>query len=109
MHQFGIDNGDIKASAVEQPSHWRMVVSSGLHDHAGFTVQAFEQPCQLAQFTVGVKHLKGRDYHLSKRTHDGNHASAFGNVNTNRVHGSTSYTNLQPESIFFSLPIQSIG
>ena len=59
MHQFGIDNGDIKASAVEQPSHWRMVVSSGLHDHAGFTVQAFEQLCQFAEFTIGVTHFKG--------------------------------------------------
>jgi len=86
-----------------------MVVSCGLHDHAGLTVQAFELPCQLAQFTAGVTDFKGRDDDLSKGTHGSNRASAFGNVDANRVHLHSSNTNLQPGSIFFSLPIQSIG
>ena len=86
-----------------------MVISCGLHDHASLTVQAFELPCQFAQFAVGVTDFKGRDDDLSKGTHDGYHASAFGNVDANRVHVHSSNTNLQPESIFFSLPIQSIG
>ena len=64
----------------------RVVISCGLHDHMGLTVQAFEPPCQFAQFTVGVTDFKGRDDDLSKGTHDSNRASAFGNVNANRVH-----------------------
>ena len=36
-----------------------MVIACGLHHHSGLTVQTFEQPCQLAQFTVGVLNLKG--------------------------------------------------
>ena len=77
------------------------VITRGFYHHTGLTVQAFEQPCQLAQFTVGVKHLKGRDYHLSKRAHDCNHALTLGNIDANAVHSHSSTTkNLQPESIF---------
>jgi len=38
------------------------------------------------------------------------HAFPFGHINANGVHYHSSNTNnLQPEPIFFSLPIQSIG
>ena len=86
MHQLCIDDGNIQSCVVEQLCNRRMVVSSGLHDHTSLTVQAFELPCQFAQFTVGVTDFKGRDNDLPKGTHDGNRASAFGNVNANRVH-----------------------
>ena len=52
MQQLCIDNGNIESSVVELPCHWRMISSCGLHDHTSLTVQAFELPCQLAQFTV---------------------------------------------------------
>ena len=86
MHQLCIDDGNIQPCVVEQLCHRRMVVSRGLHDHASLTVQAFELPCQFAQFTVGVTDFKGRDDDLSEGAHDGNRASAFGNVDANRVH-----------------------
>ena len=44
---------------MECLSYWQMVISCGLHDYARLTVQAFEPPCQLAQFTVGVTYFKG--------------------------------------------------
>ena len=69
-----------------------MVITRGFHYHTGFTGQASKQLYQLAQFAVRVMDLKGRDYHLSKGTHDGNHALSFGNINANRVHVSTSNT-----------------
>ena len=69
-----------------------MVITRGFHDHTGLTGQASEQLCQFAQFTVRVMDLKRRDYHFSKGTHDGNHALAFGNIDANRVHTSTSNT-----------------
>ena len=59
MHQHCIDYGDIKPRVVEQPGHRRVVIARGLHHHTGLTVQTFEQPCQLTQFAVGVKYLKG--------------------------------------------------
>ena len=110
MHQHCIDYRDIKPRVVEQPGHRRVVITCGFHHHTGLAVQAFEQPCQLAQFAVGVKYLKGRDYHLSKRAHDCNHALALRNIDANTVHSHPPNTkNPQPEPIFFSLPIQSIG
>ena len=71
---------------MKQLCHRRVVISCGLHDHASLTVQAFEPPCQCAQFTIGVMDFKGRDDDLSEGAHDGNRASAFGNVDANRVH-----------------------
>ena len=59
MHQLCIDNGNILSRVVEQLCHRRMVISRGLHDHTSLTVQAFELPCQLAQFTAGVTDFKG--------------------------------------------------
>ena len=58
-HQLCIDDGNIQSCVVEQLCHRRMVISCGLHDHASLTVQAFELPCQFAQFTVGVTDFKG--------------------------------------------------
>ena len=76
----------IQSCVVNQLCDRRMVISCGLHDHASLTVQAFEPPCQCAQFTIGVMDFKGRDDDLSEGAHDGNRASAFGNVDANRVH-----------------------
>ena len=86
MHQLRIDDGNIQSCVVEQLCNWRVVIPCGLHDHTSLTVQAFELSCQFAQFAVGVTDFKGRDDDLSKGAHDGNRASAFGNVNANRVH-----------------------
>ena len=36
------DYGNIKPRVVEQPSHWRVVITRGFHHHTGLAVQAFE-------------------------------------------------------------------
>ena len=43
MHQHCIDYGDIKPRVVEQPGHWRVVITRGFQHHTGLAVQAFEQ------------------------------------------------------------------
>ena len=35
------------------------LIKEDVYKRQGLTVQAFEQPCQLTQFAVGVKYLKG--------------------------------------------------
>ena len=96
-------------AASSSPQSDNMVISCGLHDHTSLTVQDFELTCQFAQFAVGVTDFKGRDDDLSKGTHDSNRASAFGNVDANRVHLHSSNTNLQPESIFSHCRFNLLG
>ena len=86
-----------------------MVVAGRLHDYTGLTVQALDHFCQVDQFIVGVTYFKRFDHRFLTGTHDCNHALAFGNIDANGVHCHSSNTTIvQPESIFFSLPIQSI-
>ena len=86
MYQHGIYNGNVKPGIVKEAGNWQMVVPCGLHHDTGLAIQALQPSGQLAQLSIGVPYLKGRDHHLPQRPHDGNHALAFGNINAYTVH-----------------------
>ena len=43
MHQHCIDYGDIKPRVVEQPGHWRVVITRGFHHHTGLTIDVYKR------------------------------------------------------------------
>ena len=87
-----------------------MVIPGGFQNNAGLSVQSFELLRQIVQVLGGMLNFKRFEYHFSEGAHNTNHALPFGNVNAYCVHDFSSIIlYLQLESIFYSLPIQSIG
>ena len=85
FRENGIDYANIKPGGMEEMSRRDVVIPGGLHDDVGLTRKAFEELCQLFQFTFGVRAFKGLENDLPEVAHDYDFALSFGNVDADPI------------------------
>ena len=109
MHQHGVHYGDVESRIVKEAGNRQMVVPGGLHHDAGLAVQVPSRldslhnsasvcPTSKGGITISPK---GRMTAIMLLPLETSTPTQFTFI--------PPIQNLQPEPIFFSLPIQSIG